>query len=180
VTGPAPVFWDYDVDGWNRFSCTHQIEWLKSHQKVRETYDQDKKMSETVSLFSTKYRVLVLKNAGAKHPHQRVNAICLERNLVGRGANLPQALLDLSKVLHEDIRYEWEELAPSPREDPDPELLRVFDGGLPSAGEVVLARLWVFFEAGLLKSPGPKKGGQRGRASLPCSKPKVRFEPCHA
>jgi hypothetical protein len=108
-------------------------------------------MAHPRTIWQAKYRVLVLKTPSSE-PHARVHAICLEQNIVGRGASVPEALQDLSMTLIEFRTQEWKDLVPTTKSDPDPELLSVFDGCKnPSEdGVEVLDRRWLTMEFDLV------------------------------
>jgi hypothetical protein len=109
-------------------------------------------------------RVLVIANEKATEPHQKVVAICLEQNLVGRGHSPQAALHDLYKVLVDSFQFEMAERLPVYRADPDPELIRIFesDATHTADGDLVLWRLEMTLTAGV----GAPKGNQKLRPSI--------------
>jgi hypothetical protein len=122
--------------------------------------------------FRATYRVLVLKTRQPSQPHERVLAICLDQNLVGRGEDLDLALADLTKTLAHSIASDWEELHPAYVPDPDPELLEIFEGRCQqtSGGDLVLRRLKAIFAFDLEELPSKKIR----------RKPRLIFEECLA
>lgn len=135
---------------------------------------------EGIPIWRAIYRVLVIKALDPKQRHERVVAICLERNLVGRGADAPSALDDLAKTFLTDIGYEWKNLQPSPVSDPDPELLSTFEQRLPETpeGEIVLQRVSMNVEFGVVK-PARMCFAPQGDRWTP-DRSRVTYEPCLA
>ena len=130
--------------------------------------------------FRASYSVLVLRNPSARaQAHQRVNAICLELNLVGRGATVQDALDDLSAIVFESCKEEWEQLLPAPRPDPDPDVAAVFrsHAGETSEGEQVLHRLRLCHEIEFTRQVPAKGRPGRGPVGLA---PTTVYEACSA
>jgi len=102
-------------------------------------------------LYRARYRVLVLKDEAPANPELPVTAICIEKNIVGRGRTEPEALEDLDRTFLETVHYQIENLAPAPVTDPDPALLAAF--GDPSQGtidgDIILNRLQMLVETDL-------------------------------
>ena len=122
------------------------------------------------ALFKATFRVLVIKNNSATETHLRVIAICLEQNLVGRGATIDEALDELIGIVYHSVRSDWEDLAPAYQPDPDPELLKIFESKITetSDGDTVLLRLDAYFEF-VIGSGTSKKSPQE---------PSVTFQEC--
>jgi hypothetical protein len=104
-----------------------------------------------VPVFKAKYRVLVIENRQASQPHQRVLAICLEQNLLGRGNTPREALYDLHKIVIHSVSREWQDRVPAYKPDPDPELATVYESGADqtAGGDPVLRRLEMTLELGV-------------------------------
>jgi hypothetical protein len=110
-------------------------------------------------LIRARYRVLVLKDTPPANPKLPVIAICIERNIVGRGRTEPEALGDLDRTLWETIKYQVENLAPAPLADSDPALLAAFDdpGQRTIDGDIILDRLQMLVETDVSAPPSRKR-----------------------
>lgn len=73
------------------------------------------------------YRVVVLKNPESVDTHDRVLALCVEQDLVGRGPTIPDAMRDLARTLVLSIIHEFTELIPEYGASPDPAIEQVFN-----------------------------------------------------
>ena len=132
---------------------------------------------ERFALFKARFRILVLKNPKAEKRHQRVNAVCLELNLIGRGSMVGSALDDLAGLVFDSLKHEFNNLVPAPHLDPEPELLQVFEKQLAETqeGEIVLRRCFLNLEA-TLTSVGKPSALVQGK--LPRQARNAVFEDC--
>lgn len=135
-------------------------------------------------IFQATYRVLVLMRQDAMELHARVEAVCLEQNLVGRGATKSEALSDLAQTVLESIGHEWQELVPAAEPNPQPELVAVFEGGARETptGEIVLQRLKMWVKTWIERVPAHNEGWVFNPADVkpPIQDPTVTFEPVYA
>jgi hypothetical protein len=121
-----------------------------------------------MSLFRSRFRVLVLKNDKPAEPHHSVLAVCLELNPVGRGETEPEALEDLTGLFEETLDYAWQNKV-STRPDPDPELEAAFESDASAVeGSTILDRLRATVETQLVRV----QQGQRQQSAV--------YEPCFA
>ena len=124
------------------------------------------------SSYRAVYRVLVLANPRAKLPHQKVTAICLEQNLVGRGKTPEAALGDLGDCVIETMKYQFENAVPEHHPDPSPELLQAFKSSARSLrnGDIILSRANMHLRWSLEKTRAASPGRKDSR--------RVICEPC--
>lgn len=79
-------------------------------------------------VYSGVHRVLVVRNPEARAKHDKVMAFAVEQNLVGRGANVGDALRDLFQNLALNLIFEFEQPVAEYKPDPEPELETAFEG----------------------------------------------------
>lgn len=103
---------------------------MAHRETKRVTGAEERALSPTAPAITQRVRVqrriLVVTNEKADEPHQRVIAVAIDENLVGRGQTIAEALKNLENTICDSVEFEWRSLFPPYAPDPDPELARLF------------------------------------------------------